>query len=114
MLLTRHSLKDSCTAVYKLHASDRMQNISFSLFTLHVAHNLSSFLYYFQIICFVIVAFFKLHVAHTLQNTVFAIVFSACGLHITESSFADFPLHVAHILQNPYSIIFTLFMVLHC
>ena len=43
MLLTRHSVTDSCTAVFKLHAADTMQNIAFALFTLHVAHNLSSF-----------------------------------------------------------------------
>ena len=58
-------------------------------------------------------AFFKLHVAHTLQNSIFALLFIACGLHITESFFADFPLLVARILHNRYSIIFTLFMVLH-
>ena len=57
--------------------------------------------------------FFKLHVAHTLQNPVLAVLFIACGLHMAEFFFADFPLHVARILQNQYSIIFTLFMVLH-
>ena len=48
MLLTRHSLKDSCTAVFKLHAAYTMQNIAFALFTLHVAHNLSSFFILFS------------------------------------------------------------------
>ena len=105
MLLTRCSLKDTCTAVFELHAADTMQNIAFALFTLHVTHNLSSFLYYFQIICGLTFAFFKLHVAHTLQNPVFAVLFIACGLHMTESFFADFPLHVARILQNQHSII---------
>ena len=47
MLLTRRSLKDSCTAVFKLQAADTMQNIAFALFTLQVAYNLSTFLYYF-------------------------------------------------------------------
>ena len=47
MLLTRRSLKDSCTAVYKLHVANTMQNIAFALSTLHVAYNLSSFWYYF-------------------------------------------------------------------
>ena len=49
MLLTRRSLKDSCTAVFKLHAADTMQNIAFALFTLHVAHNLSSFYTIFRL-----------------------------------------------------------------
>ena len=33
----------SCTAVFKLHAAETMQNIAFAFFTLHVAYNLSSF-----------------------------------------------------------------------
>ena len=45
MLLRCRSLKDSYTAVFKLHAADTKQNIAFALFTLHVAHNLSSFFY---------------------------------------------------------------------
>ena len=90
MLLTRRSLKDSCTAVFKLHVSDTMQNIAFALFTLHAAHNLSSFFIYFQIICNLIFAFFKLHVVHTMQNFVFVVLFIACGLHMTESFFLIF------------------------
>ena len=87
MLLTRRSLKDSCTAVFKLHVADTMQNIAFALFTMHVAHNLSSCSYYFQITCAFTFAFFKLHVAHTLQNPVFAILFITCGLYMIESCF---------------------------
>ena len=108
MLLIRRSLKDSCTAVYKLHVANTMQNIAFALSTLHVAYNLSSFFYCFQIICALTFTFFKLHVAHTMHNPVCAVLFIACGLHMTQSFFADFPLHAACILQNPYSII------LHC
>ena len=36
MLLTRHSLKDSCSSVFKLHVASIMQNMAFALFTLHV------------------------------------------------------------------------------
>ena len=104
MLLTRRSLKDSCTAVFKLHKADTMQNIAFSLFTFYVAHNLS-FLYYFQITCGLTFSFFKLNVAHTLQNPMFAVLCIECGLHMAEYFFADFPLYVAGILQNRYSII---------
>ena len=35
MLLTRRSLKDSCTAIFKLHAADTVQSITFAIFTLH-------------------------------------------------------------------------------
>ena len=43
ILLTRRSLMDSWSTVFKLHVAGTMQNITFALFTLHVAHNLSSF-----------------------------------------------------------------------
>ena len=45
MLLKRRSLKDSCTAVFKLHAADTMQNIAFALFTSHVTYNMRSSFY---------------------------------------------------------------------
>jgi len=99
MLLTRRSLKDSCTAVLQLHADDTMQNIAFALFRLHVAHNLSNFfLYYFLIICTLAFAFFELHLAHTLQNLVFAVLFTECGLHVTES----FSLLIFHCMWLAY------------
>ena len=77
MLLTRRSLKDSCSAVLKLHVAGTMQNIAFAFFTLHLAHNLSSSVY----------TIFRLYVAHTLQNPVFAVLFIARSLHVTESCF---------------------------
>ena len=90
MLLTRCSLKDSYSAVFKLHMAGTMQNIRLAPFTLHVAHNLDSFIYYFQIICGFTFAFSKLHVAHILQNFVFVVLFIECGLHMKESCFCWF------------------------
>ena len=119
MLLTHRSWKDSCTAASKLHVTDTMQNIAFALFTLHVAHNLSSFLYYFQIICDLTFAFSKncmwltpckvfslsfcsLHVACIWTNLLlwFSI---ACGSHITESVFYYFYIVYGLILLKPYN-----------
>ena len=88
MLLTLCSLKNTCSAVSKLHVADTLQDIASALFIMHVAHNLSRSVYaIFQIICVFMFAFFKLHVAHTFQNPVFAVLFIECGLHMTESSF---------------------------
>ena len=72
MLLTRRSLKDSCSAVFKWHVAGTMQNFPLSLFTWHVTRNLSSFSYYFKIICRFTLAFFELYVARTFQNPAFA------------------------------------------
>ena len=81
-----------------------MQIIAFALFTLQVAHNLGTFLYYFQIICSLIFAFFKLHVAHTLQNPGFAVLFIACGSHIAESIFYNFYIVYGLTSLKPYKL----------
>ena len=42
-MLCENLYRICCSAVLKLHVAGTMQNIAFPLFTLHVAHNLSSF-----------------------------------------------------------------------
>ena len=126
MLLTLCSLKNTCSAVSKLHVADTLQDIASALFIMHVAHNLSRSVYaIFQIICVFRFAFFKLHVAHTLQNPEFAVLFIACGLHMTESAFCWFSIacgsHIAEsvfifyglTLLKPYKLeVFTIFAFL--
>ena len=112
MLLTRRSLKDSCTAVFKLHAADTMQNIAFALFIFNVAHNLSRFYTIFRV--YAGLPFLSLNCMWLTPCKILSLLF--CSLHVAcilqNLVFADFPLHVARILQNGSSIIFTLYMVL--
>ena len=100
MLLTRHSLKDSCSAVFELLKADTMQNIAFALFYIACSFLIvKSCFYWFYIACR----------AHPKVSLFFVFTLNVDSvedrnLRNTDSTIST--LHVAPAMQNPFLAVF--------